>query len=435
MSALALLMKYKNKVVSGSDKKNSEILKKLKSKGIIVYSNHSKNNVIGADLVVYSGAIKEDNIELVEAKRLGIKTIERGTFLGLIASLYKYVIAVAGSHGKTTTTAMIGYTLVNAKKSPTIHLGGEIDFMDGNLLIGSSNIFLTEACEYRKSFLHIKPNISIILNVEKDHMECYGTFLNLWSSFKKFSDSSKDLSIFNKSCILSTDKNYLIFSDKEDSNGNFIAKNLVEYNGCYSFDCYKNNKFYDNYSLSIIGKFNVINALATIALCDYLNIDKIILKHSLFTFNGVKRRCEKITKYKNATIYSDYAHHPTQIKSVIDSFKSFYSGEFIVCFEPHTFSRTKFLFNDFINSLSRDDIDELILLPTYPAREVYDEMGSSERLYNELLIKRKSRTYFYKTYAKLRQYLIKKSESPTLILFLGAGDIDKLANSFKNLKN
>ena len=423
MSALAKLLFSFGKEVSGSDIKRSKVTDELKALGVKINIKHKAKAVEGADLVVYSGAIHEDNVEYKHALDLGISTLERSELLGIIASAYKNVIAIAGAHGKTTTTAMLAKVMIDAGLDPTVHLGGEADFLGGNFHIGSKDFFITEACEYRRSFLKLKPNYSIILNVEPEHLDTYHTFANVKKAFKKFALKTTDLVIYNKNYIMDTTKDFITFDIDKPSN--VYVKNLRCIKGRYRFDVYVKDTFLHGFQLGIIGRHNVLNALAVITLCYKLNINMDIVASSLRTFTGVKRRFEKLGNYNNAEIIIDYAHHPTEINSLIDAVRGYYNGELIVVFQPHTYSRTALAFDDFISTFSRKEIDKLILFPTYSARESPRQGKSAMDLYK--VLRNKLQNVKYCTQQNIYNCIKSCASSKTMILFVGAGDIDTFA--------
>lgn len=423
MSALAIVLHKRKIKVSGSDEKEGKITNKLKKIGITIYNKHKAKNIKDVDLVVYTGAISSENIELKTAKQKQIQCMERGEFLGLIASEYDEVIAISGAHGKTTTTAMISKIFIEAGLNPTVHVGGEVDFLGGNYRLGGKKFFITEACEYRKSFLEIKPSVSVILNIEMEHMECYGSFDNLKRAFVTFGDSASKLRVYNNKCILSSRQTFVSFGT--DGRATYTTKNCrLSKNGTYSFDCYKNGKFIHTFRLGCVGIHNVSNALASIAVASFYNIDMDIVYKALSDFKGVKRRFERLPNFDNAEVVLDYAHHPSEIKSTIKAYREFYDGELVVIFQPHTYSRTALLFDDFLSALELKEVDRIILLPTYSAREDEKDGKNAYDLYKGLKTIRKGVKYF-KFGSALNKELKKLASSKTAFLVLGAGDIDE----------
>ncbi|MBR1983549.1 MAG: UDP-N-acetylmuramate--L-alanine ligase [Clostridia bacterium] len=416
-SALAKYCLSRGTSVSGSDARLSEITKELKSLGIKVYLGHHGLSVIGKDLVVYSSAVSENCPELVTARERGIPIISRAEFLGEILKAYKTKIAVSGSHGKTTTTAMLGEIFVKAKLNPTIFLGGEY-FSYGNFRKGGKKYAITEACEYKKNFLMLPHDSSIVLNVDNDHLDSYLNMDDMINCFNKFlgdglalvnADDQNASKLFNRAVAT--------FGIKKTAT--FNAKNLrLEKNG-YSFDFYAYQKKIGRIKLSVLGKHNVINALASAGLAYLYGVKFLVIKKALFEFKGVKRRNEFIGQLSDAKVYADYAHHPTEIKSTLETFR--HNKKTLVVFQPHTYSRTKNLMQDFIDVFSK--VENLIIYKTYSAREKFDDNGSAYKL-NENLRLVNVNSIYADDFCQLQQQIIAKLEDKIdKILVLGAGDV------------
>ena len=438
MSALAQLLKRDGFYVQGSDETFSAEIKKLAKKKIRVFLGQKKENVLGADIVVYSSAIREDNPELLAAKAFGLVIIKRAQLLGAIASGYKNVIAIAGSHGKTTTTAMIAEMFIVAGLKPTVHIGGVLKSINSNVLVGNKRFFITENCEYMDNFLYVSPDISVILNIDKDHLDYFGDIEGVRSSFLKYAKNTREGGL---NLICGQDKNSAEIKELEntasfglDKTNDVYAKNIVEYKpGFYAFDAYFARCKLGKIKLGIIGEHNVFNALAAVfvgLLCG-IEFDKI--KQAIENFSGVKRRSEKIAEINETQIFHDYAHHPKQIESMIEVAKRLKkdSGRIITVFEPHTFSRTKYLLDDFAKSFSGSDY--LILAPVYSAREKASEGLTS----NELKIEAKKyvkNVEVMETYNEIYSKVMELSKNGDIVLILGAGSIEKLAQMLKNNK-
>ena len=423
MSALAKLCINLGVYVTGSDISKTDITEELSHIGIKIFYGHKRENIKGADLVVYTCACGLDNVELLQAKNDNIEIIERADFLANIASCYKEVIAVSGSHGKTTTTAMIGNIFLKAKLNPTVHLGGECENFNGNLKIGEKNFFITEACEYQKHLLKLPHSVGVILNIEMDHAECYEDFNDLYKTFDKFADSSKKIVIINEKFKHLSTKKVISFGN----NGNFSANNIrIDKNGYIKFNCYKNSQYYGSFKLKGYGYFNVQNALASIAVADYYKIDYEYIYEGLATFNGIKRRYEYMGKVNNQVVIHDYAHHPTQIENIILTTKKLFNKPITVIFQPHTYSRTKYLFGGFVDKLSL--ADSLVILPTYPARETKKDGYDAKKLFLTIKKLKKNTKYCY-SYNRVLRILDNKKDN--VILILGAGDIVNLAKKIK----
>lgn len=394
MSALAFLEKLSGNQVEGSDLNYLNKPKCLSE--IEVHPQPYLKGIDESDEVVFSSAVR-DSEEVIYARKTGKKVIPRGELLGQISSEYNKVIAVAGSHGKTTTTAMIFHVLSDNGFDPTLHLGGDLKGV-GNVYSGGKDFFVTEACEYCDNFLYLHPYISVITNVEPEHLDYFKTFENEKKSFKKFEKQSKN-------CI--------------KKNTYKISKKIIRKDGCISFILEKNNKKYEKINLNIGGEYNIFNAIYCIEVCEKLGLNFDQIKKSLETFIGVRKRCEKIISKYNFKIFVDYAHHPKEIKKSAIYFQEICEGKCVAIFQPHTYSRTKLLFDDFIKSLSL--FDEVVCYKTYPARETQD-MGFDEKDLARGLSKNGKTAYVCENERALRE-ILKQYSQKDLIIFLGAGDL------------
>lgn len=421
MSALACIMKNQGFEIAGSDIVKSEITQKLENENIkIFYSQKSKNiKIINPDLFVYSGAIKKDNPEYKFAKENNILCLERSKFIKQIIPYYKNVISISGTHGKSTTTCMISEIFYNSGLKPTIHIGAESINLNSNFVAGSSEFFINEACEYRKSFLDFKSTLGVILNIEEDHPDCYKNIQEINSAFSEFANICDSVIINSKYKKNLKNLNKKLFSfNLRDAN--FTARKIKQLkNGGFKFSVFKNNEFYENFILNIFGKHNILNALASICVADYYKINKKIIKDSLFNFKGIKRRFEKVETNKfKAKTYFDYAHHPTEIKKLLEEV-SFFNRPIICVFQPHTYTRTKKYFNDFLNSFK--NTYQTIFYKTYKAREKKIKGATSKDLYKNL--KNKQNVFYYNSFNKIIKHLKKYAKDNCLVLFVGAGDI------------
>ena len=426
MSGLAMLLKSQGKTVLGSDIVKSNITKKLKSIGIKVFYKHRASNVSGCDLVIYSGAIQKDNPQIKYAQSKNIPVIERSELLALVSKKYKNVIAISGTHGKTTTTAILSYIFIISGLNPTVHIGGEFDYINGNILNGGNEYFITEACEFRDSFLYLAPKTSIITNIEPEHLDYFKTFEHEKQSFNKFVLNTQGNTFIQSNYKRLIKPNTNLHTYGFNASCGVWAKNLVlGSDGKYSFDCYKGKTFIGNFKLNIFGRHNVSNALAVISVCLNYNIDYKVIYLGLKTFNNAHRRFEFIGSYKDCQVISDYAHHPTEILNSIKTCKEVFNKKVICIFQPHTYSRTKTLLDSF--SKCFNGLDCLYILKTYSARESYDYLGSADSL-KESILKTNPNFLVKGTYTKkeLLKELKKVDISNCVLLFLGAGDIEKL---------
>ena len=440
MSAIAETLKRWGYIITGSDISESAITNSLISHGIPVTIGHDLINSKKADLIVYNAAIKDTDPELVLAKQNNIKAVDRGTFLGYLTKQYKNSICISGTHGKTTTTSLVSLCFINADKDPSIEVGALVNDIGGNYRIGNGEFFILESCEYKGNFLKFFPHSEIILNIDNDHLDYYKSFENVVAAFGKFAsllptDGVLVTNADDKNCINLknyTKANFVTYGiDNQDAN--FIAKNIsFDKNGFASFEVNKNNELYDSFKLSIAGKHNVSNALACIALCDFYGISKDVIKKSLLQFTGAERRLEYKGSIKNNTIsiFDDYAHHPTEIKATFNALKNKEFNESWVIFQPHTFSRTKKLLNDFAESLK--DFDHIILVDIYAARENDDYDVSSNDLVNLINEKNKKATYI-SSFDDVAKFIESHTQKNDLILTLGAGTVTKIGPMIINL--
>lgn len=427
MSALAKLMLHLHKQVTGSDDSLSEVTKNLEESGIHITRHTGEEDVRKCDLLVYTYAVPLSNPDIQLAKKLNKKIIERAEFLGMVASSFEQCIAIAGTHGKTTTTAMIA--CIMRERRPTVHLGGFTPQLNGNLLIGDSNVFITEACEFHKSFLHIKPTCSVITNVEPDHMDCYRDEKELQDTFAQFMLQTSKYIVLNHNFLHLYSKNYSITSKvitfDIDKKSDFWATDLTEKDACFSFDCYNDNYFLGRVELQVQGKHNVFNALAGIAVATILGIPFSVTQNALKNFRSVERRFQTLRE-KNPHVVHDYAHHPTEIQCAIQTAKLLKPNKLFCVFEPHTYSRTLTLFDRFLKCFN--GVDELILLPTYSARENVIEGGTAYDLFKKL--PENIKAIYSDTVEKCEKYLFENARKGDLVLWVGAGSIEKFAKNY-----
>lgn len=413
MSALAVHLRNSGHIVQGSDINHGDMAKNLEAEGIKVFAQHNKNNIKDCDVLVYNFAIDENNEEIVYAKQNNIKIISRADLLEEISKEYKNVIAIAGSHGKTTTVAMMYSCLKCANLKPTLHIGGIIEAQKFGYVEGDKNYFVTEACEFHDSFLALKPDIGIILNIEPEHLDYFKTFDNEVNSYIKFANNCKDV-------IVTQD-----LSGFENITTNICAKNIELVNHRYHFDVYIDTEYFMHVDLNILGKYNIQNALCVIAAFKKLGIDKKYIYLGLKNAVNIKRRFEVI-KTKPVLLVHDYAHHPTQVEKTIATFRECCSGKILVVFQPHTYSRTKAFFNQFLDCFNC--ADEIFILKTYAAREKYDKNASAFMLYKHLKNKKKCR--YFADFKRAQKAVQSEIDKGFNVIFLGAGDIDELAYTF-----
>ena len=422
MFALACIALEQGYKISGSDLVNSESLENLSKKGAKIYINHSENNITeDTNLLVYSGAIKKDNPEIIKAEKLKIKILSRSQFMGLITKNFKNLIAVSGSHGKTTTTSMITSILIDSGKDPTAIIGAHFNKIGGNSRLGSSDIAVCEACEYLNSFLDLDPKIGVILNIDFEHMDYFKNIENEKNSFLKFAEKS-EIIIINKDDSNSYEiskklksKKIVYYGIKNSSE--FMAKNIVFCdNFCYKFDIFFKNQKISNIKLNIFGEHNILNALASFTACYYIGIDFQDIINGIENFKGAKRRFEFLEEINGVKIFDDYAHHPAEIKATLSIAQKMNFNNIWVVFQPHTYSRTYLLFGEFVECLSM--ADHVIITDILPVRE--------KNIYNiksEDLAAKIKNAIVIKEFDKIAEFLKKNIKKGDVIMHMGAGDI------------
>ncbi len=432
MSAIAETLKNWNYIVTGSDLNKSNITDALSKHGISVTIGHDLDNAKTADLIIYSAAISDSDPEILLAKELNIPLIGRGQFVGYLTKMYEQAICISGTHGKTTTTSMISVCFINAGKDPSIEVGAILDAIGGNYRVGNSEYFILESCEYKANFLKFFPNTEVILNIDNDHLDYYKTFDNIIKTFKDFalllnSDGLLVTNADDPNCYALKDvvKSKFISYGIENKSADFIARNIwFNDSGFPKFDVYKDNEFYSTIELSIAGKHNILNALACIAVCDYYGIANNIIVNSLKSFTGAERRLEfKGTLPGNVDVYDDYAHHPTEIKATANAIKNKKYNKSWVIFQPHTYSRTKLLLNDFADAIS--NFDNIILLDIYAARETNTFDISSKDLANKINELGKNALYM-PDFNEVVSYIKNNIKENDIVVTLGAGTVTNI---------
>lgn len=429
MSALAKWCLSEGCSVTGSDRVYSEMLGTLSELGAKVYVGSDSAVSTSADLVVYTSAVGSDDEELKAAVCAGVPTYERHRFLGMMQHKCDKVIAVSGTHGKTTSTSLIAAIFKNAGEKFTAHIGGEAADLGGNFYKSGYDFLVTEACEYRSNFLSLYPDTAVILNIESDHPDCFKTIGELYDSFAKFVRNAQ-----NNGFIVINDRleytNLHIFTNVHiitfglSSTSYCRATNIFEHDGLCTYDILLNQKYYMTVTPKLYGRHNIFNALAAVTVANLYGIDKDIVKNTLENFKGVKRRFESSGEVNGAAVICDYAHHPSEIKAAIAAARAVTGGDLRVYFQPHTYSRTDKYFEQFEGCFS--GADELCFLPTYAAREKPDDGRSAFDLFfsiNENV----REAFYFDSFTGAAVNILKKARKGDTILILGAGDIDKLA--------
>lgn len=435
MSGLAEILLDAGYRISGSDIRPSNITRKLEALGAEIHARHSGENISGQDLVVYTAAVKSDNPELIRARALGMPVIDRATLLGLIMKRYPYSVAVSGTHGKTTTTSMAASIMLEAGLDPTIHIGGELESIGGNTKVGGSRYFIAEACEYVESFLKFYPYVGVILNIELDHVDYFRDIEHLKEAFLKFA-------------MLIPKDGYLV-AYAEDPN---VASLLDKVNckrvtfglkpeaamwsagdvrfddmGRASFDLLLNREKAARISLNIPGLHNVKNALAAAAACQALGCGFAQIRDGLAKFNGAKRRFELKGVVNGINVIDDYAHHPSEIKATLKAARGCSYGRIWCVFQPHTYTRTKSLLNEFSSAFH--DADNVIVADIYAAREADRGEIHSSTLADRINSVSKNALYL-SGFENIAKYLEQNVKPGDLVLTMGAGDIYKAGEMF-----
>lgn len=423
MSALAIFLSGNGFEVFGYDDMESAQTDGLKKERILAQnkkkSETAKKLLEESDVIVYTDAIPQDHFLLLWAKEKGKRLLSRAELLGKIARSFPSSIGVAGSHGKTTCTSMCAHVLKATGVGFTAHIGG-IDGEFGNFYTNGQEFFLTEACEYKKNLLKIPCESAVVLNIDSDHMECYENEDDLTKTFGCFCKNSERAFVCadNEKCLSLGD--FSTFGI-ENQFSDYRAVDLKEVGERYQFTVQEYGKELCKVRLKVRGKCNVYNALATFAVMRSYGFDEREIARGLEDFTAVKRRFEEIGEFRGVQFICDYAHHPKEILSTVQTAKSICKGRLFVVFQPHTYSRTKFLMKDFVSTLR--GIENLLVYKTYPAREYFDETGSAKTLAENV-----GGCLYMENVRELKSWIKRTAKPKDLLLFLGAGDIYYVAN-------
>ncbi len=435
MSGLAEILLKEGFRISGSDMKESDITKMLEEKGALVKIGQVKENITdNIDAVVYTAAIREDNEEFCEVKKRNIPLLTRAQLLGQIMAFYKYSVAVAGTHGKTTTTSMMTSVLLKAEKDPTVSIGGMLDMIGGNIRVGSSDYFVTEACEYTNSFHSFNPYISIILNIDNDHLDFFKNLDNIIESFRVFATKTpkEGMIVINgdMDCLGRVTDGLLcrVVTFGESDKCDYIAKDIsLNSLGKPEFTVVERGTELGKITLNVTGKHNAINSLSVIAAARELGIAFDDIKEGLLGCSSAKRRFEyKGTTDKGAIVVDDYAHHPTEIAATLKVANEIKKGELWVAFQPHTYTRTYSLLPEFAEALS--SADHVLLADIYAAREKDDGKVSSKDI-ADLLNKKGTDAVYLGDFLSIEKYFEKNSKENDVLITMGAGNIDSVGVS------
>lgn len=426
MCPLAEILMSEGFEISGSDMNEGETLDKIKGYGIPVYMGHKAENVKDAELIVYSAAIKEDNPERAYAVENNIPCIERSVMLGIVTRRYNRSIAVSGTHGKTSTTGMLTQILIGSGFDPSAIIGGKLPYIGGNSYVGQSDIIVCEACEYVDSFLQLTPYISIILNVDADHLDYFGTLENIKKSFNKFGKQTTNLLVLN-----GDDKNTMdSIADVDiqkitygiNNTNDYYAENISADKGVHeTFDLMHKGEKLCTVKLIVPGRHNIFNALAAAATAHYLGATPKEIAENLGKFGGVHRRFEILGKPCDITVADDFAHHPTELTATLKAAMNMGFNKVWAVFQPHTFSRTAMLLDDFAEALKIPDV--AIISEILPVREV-----NTYGIYNTDLGAKVPNSKCIDTFEDITKYVCDHAQAGDLILTMGGGNVYMCAN-------
>jgi len=439
MSGFARLLHSIGFTVSGSDSMESSITENLESLGIqIAYGQKAENLTEDIDFIVYTAAIHPDNPEFAAARQLGIPMLDRAEMIGQVMKNYKDAIAISGTHGKTTVTSMVSHILLAADMDPTISVGGILNAIGGNMRIGASEHFVTEACEYTNSFLKFSPTIGLILNVEEDHMDFFQDLDDIRHSFRAFADllpengcliinnNIENLSYFTDGLAC----RHITYGLSENRQPDYTARKITfDQTSCASYELVTNHAQTQQISitLNVPGLHNVENSLAAIALAEHLGIPMDIIQKGLLEFHGTNRRFEYKGEVGGVSIIDDYAHHPTEIAATLKIAENYPHKHLWVVFQPHTYTRTKAFLKDFAKVLSV--AEHVILADIYAARELDTGEVSSLDIKRELEAIGKNHTYYFASFGEIEDFLLINCTKGDLVITMGAGNVVEIGEA------
>ena len=438
MSGLAEILLNAGFTISGSDQNSSSITEHLASLGATIHIGQCKENIDDSiDFVVYTAAISKENEEYLAACNKQIPMLSRAQLLGQLMTNYETPIAISGTHGKTTTTSMMTHILLAADSDPTISVGGILKAIGGNIRVGNSSLFVTEACEYTNSFLSFFPKISVILNVEEDHMDFFSGIDEIAESFHQFAKKLPDdgLLVINgeietKEAILKGLTCKVLTYGASKENDYYPSNITYDETGNSSFDLYHNEELIGHFVLKVVGEHNIYNAISTILVAKELGITNEQINEGFSTFYGTNRRFEYKGDLHGVHVIDDYAHHPTEIQATLDACMRYPHEELWCVFQPHTYSRTKAFLDDFAKTLSQ--ADHVVLADIYAAREI-DTLGISSKDLAEKISVYGTDVHYFSSFDEIETFLLTNCKKNDLLITMGAGNVVNIGESLLNL--
>lgn len=428
MSPLAKVLLGMGVSISGSDISDSQTVKDLRELGVKVFIGHQPGNIQGAGFVIRTAAAHDDNCEIKAAREQGIPVFERAEAWGYIMKGYKNAVCISGTHGKTTTTSMVTHILMQADMDPTVMIGGTLPMLHAGYRIGNGDTIVLESCEYYNSFHKFYPTTAVVLNVEEDHLDFFKDLDEIKASFGKFASLVPEDGVIiansddknTMSALRPLGRELLTFGVISDAD--VKGKNITVAHGHTEFDVYYKDEFYAHLIIQVPGTHNVKNAIAATAVAISINVPPEAVQKGLERFGGAERRFQFKGEFNGAKVYDDYAHHPSELHALLDAVMPLGYERVLLAFQPHTYTRTKALFDEFLRELKRPD--KVYLAEIYAAREK-NTIGISSNDFTSQL----NNSVYCETLDELTEQLAKEARAGDIILTVGAGDIYKVGEN------
>lgn len=433
MVAVAEILHDQGYILTGSDMAKNSNVKKLEAKGIPVALGHFAQNVEGADLIIHTSAVHEDNVEIIEARKRGIPLMKRSRFFHELTRKYKNSVAISGAHGKSTVTAMVSVMMADSPLDPTLIVGAGVHELDGNVRLGKGDLIVNEACEFEASFLDFHRTISVILNIDDDHLDYYGSLEHIQDAFVEFANGTEESGfvLMNaddpKSMIIVPRIERKIITFGIENEADYQARNPhYDHQGYLTFDITYHGELLGSVELSVPGVHNIQNALAATAILHHYHGDVTKVLETLHRFKGAIRRFDPHGSLNGALLYDDFAHHPREIAKTLEAARSVFPGKHIIVgFQPHTYSRTKLLFRDFLTCFK--DADQVWIMDIFAAREALDPTIHSTMLVEALKYPPAS---YVPTFEDLRDKMRAELKEGDVFFSVGCGDVYRIFNEF-----